>query len=590
MTIKTRKYSDLTVWEGNPRPAASASDRAEMKASLAHVGQLMPLITRPTANGAQIIAGQNRFLNIGELIAEGTWPSDKEIIVDERDLDDAAALELATSENISITMHPMHQFEAFSRLIEMGRTIVDIANGYGTTTRIVEQRLSYAKLEPRARELVKSNERDLDWASAMTMASMAEQEQMLDEIESEPRRYRTAHEIRSRLQDELVSLDTAIFDLAGIDDKLVRRDLFDPADQVYMKLSDFLPLQDAALSGKIEARKAEGWKAVEVLTARDFDIYRYNTGVTDMAAAMVVFVRHLNGAIEEHIGLALRHEERVAQISDEDADAAESIFGEESEAVAKVREEISAEDEQPDSFIEGRKTELNVKAERAALVHKAILEDKRTAMVCTLAGLIGVSAARPLTGSPFKDLGVIDPDAPARIVIEEKSAAISKVYIEHGVNPADTYDELLVALAKLSDDELDLAFRVELARNIPTDLRRIDALYKGISSFAGASNDWMLTRAYLETLSSGSLRALVKMLLPARLHSKAGKSRADMIETLVQVAHDARKGGGRLGHDERETFNAFRPEMLVVECAGDNPFAAVNDDDADDDTAQAIFA
>ncbi len=598
MTIKKRTHAELTIWSGNPRPAASEEARAEMKASLLNVGQLMPIITRPTAAGAEVIAGQNRFINIGELIASGDWPADRAIIVDERKMDDATALEIATSENISISMHPMHQFEAFSRLIEMGRTITDIANGYGVSTRIVEQRLSYAKLEDGARTLVKDNERDLDWASAMTMASPAEQKQILDEINAEPRRYRSAHEVRSRLQDQLVSLELALFNPDDVEEETVRRDLFDPADRRYMKQSDFIPLQDAALKAKVEERQGEGWAEVKVLNERDYDPYRYNNGVTDKAKAMVVFVRYPTGEIVEHAGVALRHEERVNDIDETDADAASAIFGDDSAIEDGVRDQINAtETELKDEYVESPKTLRQLEAERAAVIQKIILQDSKLAMVTTIAGLIGNSAARPLSATKsYSDLSSLDENGIARTVIETKNEAVAAIFKNRGVDVTSPYKDLMTQLASLSDDELMLVFQTELARTISSNLYKITPLYENLIEISGTSSadHWSINRAFLGTLTTGALKGLGNQILPERLKVKLGKSKNDMIETIAQIADDARQGGGRLAADERAQVTSWAPGLLATSAANDdpdNPFAAANDT-GDDDSADgaAIFA
>lgn len=594
MTITTRKYSELSLWDGNPRPAASAQERAEMKASLLAQGQIMPLITRPTAEGSQIIAGQNRYVNIGELIAEGSWDEEREIVVDERDLDDTEALEIATSENINIAMHPMHQYEAFSRLVEMGRSPTEIANGYGVSVRIVEQRLSYAKLALRAREMVKQNERDLEWASAMTMASPSEQEQILDEIETEPRRYRTAHEIRSRLQDELIPLDYALFDGSGVEAGQVRRDLFDPADAKYMKKSDFLPLQEQALKSLVKERRNEGWNSVEVQSHREFDIYRYADGATDKAKSGVIFVRYDSGEVIEHAGLVLRQDERVNEISKDDQDAAESIFG---DAAAAIDDDIRAsiqDEEEIISYSETKKTAKHLEVERAAIVQKILLENQHLALCATVAGLISNVASRPLEGRPFQGLSGLDENGVARLAIQEKIETAHNILKVHGVDPTAPYQEVMQALVRLSQDEILIVFQTELARRIPTDMPRIETMYNTLLDLSGTNvgDHWKIDRTFLSTLSVPSLRGLANDVLPARLASRSGKSKGDLVETIAQIADDAREDGGRLGHIEREALNAWAPKALggAQPAVLSDPFGAEKNENTDSNEGAEIFA
>ena len=55
MSTVERKHSELVEWDGNPRPAASYETRTEMRASLAHTGQIMPLIGREKGNKVEIM-------------------------------------------------------------------------------------------------------------------------------------------------------------------------------------------------------------------------------------------------------------------------------------------------------------------------------------------------------------------------------------------------------------------------------------------------------------------------------------------------------------------------------------------------------
>lgn len=595
MSTTERKFSELVEWDGNPRPPASSDERAEMRASLEHTGQIMPLIGRVKGDKVEIIAGRNRLRSISELIEAGKWAKDKAILVHERVMDDAEALEVATSENINIPMHPMHQYEAFSRMVQMGKDPVEIANTYGVTARIVERRLSYAKLDERARDLVKANERDLDWASAMTIASANEQNAILDEIATDPRRFRTANEIRARLQDDLVPLSYALFDVATVSAETVRRDLFDPNDESYMHRKDFLPLQDKALADAVEDAKKEGWSDVLVMSDKEFDIYKYVDGVADKAKAMVIFVRHSNGEIVTYRGMSLRYEERLNEIHDEDVDAAESIFGDsdeiDDEIQAKVLEESDA-----DIYVEGPKTSKHLLKERAAIIQKMMIESPKAAMAVTIAGLIGGSAARPVEGKTFNDLADLDSESLARRAIEEKAHLSYDILSNAGIDPMGSYNDLITGLCGLSEGDLMIIFQSEMARRITTDLKRSGDLYDSLLAATGTSvsDHWTMDRSFLSTLSTKALRGLANDVLPPRLANKLGKGKADAVETLAEIAQDARDEGGRLDGEERRAFTGWAPTTLGGEQFEDLATAIsqggdfLSDDDSDE--GASIFA
>ena len=563
MSTTERKFSDLIEWDGNPRPPASFEKRSEMRASLAHTGQIMPLIAREVGDKTEVVAGRNRLRSIGELISDGKWDKDKPILVHVRVMDDAEALEVATSENINIPMHPMHQYEAFSRMVEMGKDPVEIANTYGVSERIVERRLSYAKLDERARELVKNNDRDLDWASAMTIASPKEQDSIIEEIMADPRRYRTAHEIRSRLQDDLVPLSYALFDKGAAAADAVRRDLFDENDESYMHRKDFMPLQDKALADAVEKAKAEGWSDVQVMSDKEFDIYKYVDGVTDKDKAVVIFVRHASGEIVTYEGMALRYEERINEIAADDAEAAEGIFGDSPEIDDDLQARVIEESDE-DLYVEGSKTTKHLDKERAAIVQKMLLEDPKAALAVTIAGLVGSSAARPLEGKTFGDLTDLDNDSIARRAIEDKAKLSYDIMSNAGIDPLGSYPDLLSGLYSLSESDLMIIYQSELARRITTDIKRGADLYETLLEVTGTTvaDHWTMDRTFLSTLSVKSIRGLAGDVLPPRLAGKLGKGKSDAIETMAEIAVDAREEGGRLGGDERRAFTSWAPKGL----------------------------
>ena len=595
MSTTERKFSDLVEWDGNPRPPASFEERSEMRASLAHTGQIMPLIAREKGDQTEVVAGRNRLRSIGELISEGKWDADKPIIVQVRDMDDAEALEVATSENINIPMHPMHQYEAFSRMVEMGKDPVTIANTYGVSERIVERRLSFAKLDERARDLVKNNDRDLDWASAMTIASPKEQDLIIQEIETDPRRFRTAHEIRSRLQDDLVPMSYALFDKDTASSDTVRRDLFDENDESYMHRKDFMPLQDAALADAVEDAKAEGWSDVQVMSDKEFDIYKYVDGVTDKEKGLVIFVRHANGEVVSYRGMSLRYEERINDIHEDDADAAAGIFGDGAEIDDDLQAKIIEESDE-DAYVEGSKTTKHLDKERAAIIQKMILEDPKAAMAVTIAGMIGSSAARPLEGKTFGDLSDLDTDSVARRAIEDKAKLTYDILSKAGIDPLGSYPELLSGLYSLSEGDLMIVYQSELARRITTDIKRGADLYDTLLDVTGTtvSDHWTMDRTFLSTLSVKSIRGLAGDILPPRLAGKLGKGKTDAVETMAEIAQDAREEGGRLGGDERRAFTSWAPKGLggeqyeaIAGALGGGDF--LTDDNQDDEDGAAIF-
>jgi ParB/RepB/Spo0J family partition protein len=598
MTYSTTTIGQLVRWEGNPRPQATPESRRELRASIIDKGVQMPLIVRhrsgPNSGPGRIdevLGGDTRRDIVAELAAEGLWPADREINVIVRDDligNDAGALDVALSDNINVPMHAMDQFHAFNQMVEMGREIREIANAYGVSPRIVEQRMSYAKLDERARVLVKENKRDLDWAAAMTLASADEQKQMLDEIVDDPRRYNTGNDVRRLLEGELISTKHALFDVATVKDALVRKDLFDTRDAAYMKRSEFQPLQDRALDELVGRRRAEGWSAVSVVSDRDFDRYRYNDGIVEKQLAEVVFVRHSSGEIVEHAGLALRIEERLNRMDVVDVDAGEALFGETAEEAREGAVIARAQITNDVRVVEGRKTARYTSVSKAVIIQAAMMQDPRLTIAVAVAAMVMSSSPKPIEGKVFTDLTEMDPSNPARIIVERRLDAARQIMDAGGIDPTLGYGEVITRLLALDDAQLMTLLQVSIAKRVTTDMQRSDMLFDAVMDQEGAllQTYWRPDRTYLSTLTKDAIEALAATILPPRALSKLTGSKGDLVEALAQTIDDAHEGGMRLGEAEREVVTSWAPKSLGGAVAASTIFGG---DEANDDGA-SIFA
>lgn len=599
MTYANTTIAQLVRWEHNPRPQAAPDTRADLKASIVDKGVIVPLIVRYKSgpkNGAkridEVIGGDTRRDILVELVAEGLWPADREVPVIRRDDlvgDDVAALDIAISNNIHVPMHAMDQFYAFDQMVEMGRDIQEIANAYGVSRRVVEQRLSYAKLDDRARQLVKNDKRDLEWAAAMTMATKSEQEAMLNEIDEDPRRYLTVHDVRRVLEDDLVPTSHALFDLADVADALVRKDLFDPSGASYLKRSEFQPLQDAALDRLVAERRADGWSNVSKVSERDFDRFRYNDGVLEKERGEVVFVRHASGAVTEHAGLSLRTEERLNRIAEVDDDAGAALFSSDAETVR-------AEQIRDPRVVEGKKTARYIAVSRAVIVQAALMQDPRLTVAVAVAGLLMTVAPRPVEGRIFSDMMEVDPENPSRKIVERRLDAAQQIMKAGGIDTTLDYGEVINRLLALSDDQMMTLLQTSIAKRITTDMNRGDMAFDAAFAQDGMllSNYWRPDRTYLATMSKDALESLGNQILPPRLSAKLTGSKSDMVETLGQIIDDAHDGGMRLGEDERLTLTSWAPQSLGGSGSEDGTMfgaeAAANDTETTDEAGEALFA
>lgn len=589
--ITALRVSQLVRWDKNPRPQAEPEATGELRASIRSKGVTMPLIVRPAAKKGiyEVLGGDTRRSIAHDLIVEGEWPEDatvptiiREDLVD----DDAAALDVAMSNNIHVPVHAMDQFTAFSNLVDLGRSLTEIANAYGISERTVEQRLKYAALDPRTRELVRRDERNLEWASAMTLASVAEQRQILDEIENDPRRHRSAEQVRSRLENELVPVRHALFDVAAVDVNLVRRDLFDPADAAFIPVADFNRLQDEAVADLVKRREGEGWKSVTVSNEREFDRWKYTDGVEDKANAEVIVVRYASGEVVEHAGLQLRVEERINTAdSAADEEAGDALFGSSKESIAAAVAKMPL-------YAEGKATIAYLEKNRALVAQSVLMNDRKLAMATLVASLMADGTPKPLEGRVMTDMVAVDPDNIARVAVERRLDAARQIEKTADIGTTNDFATNVARLRELDDAQLATLLQVEFARRVTASLPRIDSLYGTLVEAADVplSTLWQPDRAFFETLDKPQLLGLAAEVLPARMQDRLQKQKkSDIAESLFQTFKDAHEGGMRLQHAEREKVTSFAPAMLAGGTIRPEGAASIFGDDAGDEDGEALF-
>jgi len=572
--------ASLVRWERNPRPQTSMEQNGDIEASIETKGVILPLIVRALKNSKEmyeVIAGDRRRTTVRFLADAGRWPADRDVpCIVRTDLDDDAdALDVATSENLHLAMHPMNQFIAFSDMHKAGKTISQIAASYGVTPNVVQQRLSYAKLDPRARDLVLRDVRDLAWASAMTVASADAQSAMLDEIENDPNRYRNALEIQRRLSTELVPMTYALFDPALAEDSLVRRDIFDVAEPSYLPTAEFLRLQDAAVARLVDERRAEGWSRVSVLTDRTFDRWQYNDGIDDKERAEVVFVRHQTGQVVEYSGLALRAEARVNAVdSQEDHDAGEALFGDDDglEPAATAGDTVGVR------YQDGKATTAYLEKNRALVVQAMLMgSDLRLTLAVTILGLLSESAPKLVEGRTFSDMRDIDPESRTRVAVDRHMAAMTRHLKSLGVTPEASYDDNMRSLMKGDQQQLLAIQQVLIATRVSTSMPGVERLLDVVGEYGDVplSAVWSPDRSYLGTMPGDQIKNLAAEILPSRMAGKIKGKKADMVETVFQHIDDAFEDGTRFDDVERGVVTSWAPALLGGGSPGilGNPFA-----------------
>jgi ParB family chromosome partitioning protein len=113
------------------------------------------------------VAGGRRLKALAILAEEGHLPSDFGVPCAIH-LDDATALSLA--ENFARkAMAPLDELDAFTALVDQGRTEDEVARQYGVQVLHVRQRLKLARVSPVIREAFREGRLNLDTLKAYTL-------------------------------------------------------------------------------------------------------------------------------------------------------------------------------------------------------------------------------------------------------------------------------------------------------------------------------------------------------------------------------------------------------------------------------------
>jgi ParB family transcriptional regulator, chromosome partitioning protein len=167
-------------------------------------------------------------------------------------------------------MHPADQFEAFKKLADQGHGPEAIAARFGTTARIVEQRLRLAVVSPKLIAAYRKGDMTLDCLTAFTVAEDHRQQEKTWKALPEWAR-RRPDQIRDALTEKHVAADSSLAQFVGIAayeaaGGAVLRDLFDDEGSGW--------LTDAVLVNRLATEKldqaavavrGEGWKWVEII-------------------------------------------------------------------------------------------------------------------------------------------------------------------------------------------------------------------------------------------------------------------------------------------------------------------------------------
>ena len=222
----TTSFAPLTVAIGDlvPHPANVRSNAPEtydpeniahLKASIAILGLLQPLLVQKLDGKYAVLAGGRRHAALKELIADKAAKGftaktkvDCRLVPD--DCDVTTALSLA--ENITqAPMNAIDEFEAFARMMEVdGQTPETIAKTFGTTVAAVKGRLRYGLIHPDIRAAARGKVITLDTMKAFAEHPSQEAQREVFEALTKDGGFLQAYTVRQALKSRGVQVSDDI--------------------------------------------------------------------------------------------------------------------------------------------------------------------------------------------------------------------------------------------------------------------------------------------------------------------------------------------------------------------------------------------
>ncbi|MBV9762468.1 MAG: ParB/RepB/Spo0J family partition protein [Acidobacteriaceae bacterium] len=281
VTVDPKKFetveiplNKLLVWDGNVRKTNPDARVKELAAEIQTAGLLSSLVVKPATRGkVTVVAGGRRLRALSLLADAGAIPHFFPVPCRllKTEAQDSELIEIGLMENHHEPMHPADEFEAFSALLEGGKSAADIAARFGVTEEVVMRRLALARVHPSLIKKYRKGALTLETLQAFTLTDDHDlQQQVWNQIEAQP--WTNAHTVRQMLARTYVEASDKRVRFVGItnyesEGGPVRRDLFAEGERgVYIEDVGLLErLVSERLSLLAEALTRDGWKWVAVV-------------------------------------------------------------------------------------------------------------------------------------------------------------------------------------------------------------------------------------------------------------------------------------------------------------------------------------
>src|SRR3954467_15354801 len=212
MHIETIPLSKLVSSPANVRKAKT--DVAGLAANIMAHGLLQNLQVCPNGETYEVVAGSRRLAALKYLAKQKKIAADYAVACEVREGPDAVEISLAENE-MREAMHPADQFDAFKKLADEGKGPEEIAARFGTTPRIVEQRLKLAVVSPKLIAAYRKEEMTLDCLMAFTVSGDHKQQEKVWKALPDYARHRPDH-IRDALTEKHIAADSKLAQFVGV--------------------------------------------------------------------------------------------------------------------------------------------------------------------------------------------------------------------------------------------------------------------------------------------------------------------------------------------------------------------------------------
>ncbi|NRA86189.1 MAG: ParB/RepB/Spo0J family partition protein [Rhizobiales bacterium] len=303
MDLQHIKINDLTVSSLNVRKVG-ADQIDDLLSSIKSLGVIQPLLVRAKGKKFEIIAGQRRYLAVKQLAEQGKVDPVPCIIMEDKD--DVKAIEASLAENIArLPMDEVDQFHAFAELSNNGKTVEEIADQFGVTSRMVKQRLALSNLITPILDIYRAEEISLSCLKLLTLATENKQNEWLALYNNEDDYVPNEYQLKGWLfgGDEITE-ECALFDMKLYDGHMVT-DLFGE-DSYFSDTKLFWKLQNTAIAKLKENYLSDGWISV-ILCDLDDSWYEWDYSECDKEkGGSVYIVINSDGIVETHEGYVTR--------------------------------------------------------------------------------------------------------------------------------------------------------------------------------------------------------------------------------------------------------------------------------------------